>query len=95
MSRATTHWSRMSAAWKHVGSPLRPSPADQALFNRMIKDRHPAPQEQPLALILGVTAELCFLDWPPGTGLFALDSSPEMIAHVWPGDRSSVVAGAW
>ncbi|MDA0978127.1 MAG: DUF4915 domain-containing protein, partial [Proteobacteria bacterium] len=29
----------------------------------------------------GVTAELCFLDWPPGTGLFVIDLKTGDIAH--------------
>ncbi|MFN3238035.1 MAG: class I SAM-dependent methyltransferase [Pseudomonadales bacterium] len=95
MNKGEAHWSKMSAAWKHVGPPLRPSPSEQALFNQLIEYGHPNTSGENLALILGVTAELLQLNWPSDTRVLALDSSPEMIGRVWPGDKSAAIAGSW
>lgn len=85
----------MAASWRLVGPPLRPAPADLAHFQAAIarwSTEHPG---APRALILGVTPELCRLDWPAGTQLQALDSSPEMISAVWPGERAAAIEGSW
>lgn len=89
------HWREMAAKWKLVGPPLRPSPADAACFQAAIAQWRSSQSRAPRALILGVTPELFFLDWPADTRLTALDNSAEMIAELWPGTSGSAVLGSW
>lgn len=49
----------------------------------------------PRALILGVTVEICLLQWPEGTHLLALDRSEAMIRGVWPGRADQAICGDW
>lgn len=95
MTQAPGHWQRMAASWQLVGPPLRPGAADLALFNAAIAAWTAQHQAAPRALILGVTPELCHLDWPEGTQLSALDASAEMISRVWPGEPSAALVGSW
>lgn len=95
MTTSSNHWSRMAANWRLVGPPLRPGAADQALFDEVIAGWSSPDGATPRALILGVTPELFHLGWPPGTQISALDGSPEMIAAVWPGEKSRAITGSW
>ncbi|MDP1735079.1 MAG: methyltransferase domain-containing protein [Sulfuritalea sp.] len=85
----------MARLWRLVGPPLRPAPADIAVFQKTI-DQWCAPHDRaPRALILGVTPELHGLRWPTGTALLALDGSRQMIDAVWPGRPAAALLGSW
>jgi SAM-dependent methyltransferase len=77
-------WAAHMKQWNLLGPPLRPAAEDLRLFQREIDawsaahGRHAA-----TGLVLGVTPELPALDWPPGSRVFAADSSMEMIGFVW------------
>jgi SAM-dependent methyltransferase len=73
-------WSRHAAAWDRIGPPLRPSPDDGAILERLASS-----VAAPRVLVLGTTPEMARLAWPAGTTLLAVDRSPTMIADVWPG----------
>ncbi|HTM23481.1 MAG TPA: class I SAM-dependent methyltransferase [Kofleriaceae bacterium] len=85
------HWQAQADQWQWIGAPLRPSPADLAVFSAAVHT--PAPR----ALLLGVTPEIATMAWPPGTALLAVDHSPAMIRRVWPGRRAgaAVVCASW
>lgn len=53
------------------------------------------PGQSPRGLILGVTPELHRLPWPDESLLRAVDRTPAMIAHVWPGDPAAVLLSDW
>lgn len=91
---ASPHWTEIARRWEQVGPPLRPSPADVAVYAREVT-AWVRRAGVPRALILGVTPELCRLPWPAGTHLAAVDRTPGMIDAVWPGPRGAVVCGDW
>ena len=84
----------MATAWDLYGPPLRPSVLDVETYQAAV-DAFAARRPLKEALILGVTPELCGLNWPEGTHLRALDRSPEMIETVWPGNTEMVIRGEW
>lgn len=89
------HWDRMSAYWRHVGPPLRPSAADLAIYQRVVDDATASVVPPLRALVLGVTPELYGLGWPQDVRLRALDGSARMIAAVWPGASGTALTGSW
>lgn len=91
-------WEERAASFGDWGPPLRPPPADIALYRHFVARhfaRHPAPVE---AQLLGVTPELACADWPVALRLTAVDQSEAMVRLVWPGDipeRRRAVIGDW
>ena len=91
----SNHWRTIALRWAEIGAPLRPVTedvklvADEALA--WTKNNGRAPR----VLILGVTPELCRLEWPKGTSVCAVDQSPDMIRAVWPGDPAQVTTSNW
>ena len=92
-------WDERAAHFDDWGPPLRPPPADIALYRRFVAhcfgERHaPVP-----ALLLGVTPELAAADWPVPLQLTAVDQSEPMVRRVWPGDvpgqRRAFVGDWW
>jgi hypothetical protein len=83
--KIVNHWDRHAQQWELVGPPLRPSTQDTDYFKKIIRDwSSDNGQENPSALLLGVTPELAQLDWPDKTRLFAADYSTQMIRSLWP-----------
>ena len=86
----------MAQLWKQIGPPLRPSEEDLGFVELAIRewreDNHGNP---PRVLILGVTPELYRLPWPTGSEVKAVDRTPEMVLHVWPGEASDVLLADW
>jgi SAM-dependent methyltransferase len=93
------HWSDAAYHWRHYGSPLRPCAADVRVMEALVRRAHAGHRGRGLrVLLLGVTPEIAQMAWPEGTQLLAVDRSPAMIEHVWPGDvagRRKVVCGDW
>jgi hypothetical protein len=91
-------WEERAAHFDDWGQPLRPPPADIALYARFVGGhfaQHPTPVE---ARLLGVTPELACADWPVALRLTAVDQSEAMIRLVWPGDipgRRHALVGDW
>lgn len=88
MSGAATrpdHFATGGRSWNKLGYPLRPSPDDTALLQRLIAS-HAKPDLQ--VMVLGLTVEIIGCDYPPGTRLVAVDHSPEMIARLWPAPKA-------
>lgn len=88
------HWQQHAAQWRNLGPPLRPSPADVAIFEEVAAGGGATPR----ALLLGVTPELALMRWPAGTRLLAIDRCPGMISLVWPGHGrpdTLAVLGNW
>jgi hypothetical protein len=94
LARRPLHWSDVGRLWSRLGQPLRPSPTDVASYIAAIGCRAD-PTIAPRALILGVTVEICQLNWPTGTDLLALDRSEAMIRGVWPGRLDQAICGDW
>jgi SAM-dependent methyltransferase len=80
------HWSDVAFHWDDYGPPLRPSPADVAVYEAWIDRACTGRGARMSALLLGVTPEIATLRWPAGARLTAIDRSAPMIARVWPGD---------
>jgi hypothetical protein len=94
-----SYWDLLAENFSSQGGPLRPSPEDTRLMEQALHRGMPAgPDQEPQALMLGVTPEIARLAWPPGTHLAALEKSRAMIEHVWPGDipgRRRVIFADW
>lgn len=72
------HLTRYFEVWKHLPPPLRPARTVVELVERHIEDRD-AP-----AFLMGVTPDLSAVT----TDLTAMDHTPQMIRHIWPGDTA-------
>lgn len=92
-------WEDRALQWDTMEPPLRPCPKDTAIMRRLVDEWYgSAGNRSPRVLILGVTPEIATMPWPGGTRLLAVDSSPGMIRHVWPGrswPNAAVVQGNW
>ena len=93
------HWREAAHHWLHYGSPLRPCAADVRVMEEFVRRCHAQRRARPFrALLWGVTPEIATMAWPEGTQLLAVDRSPPMIRHVWPGDlagQRKAVCGDW
>lgn len=91
-------WDERAAHFDDWGPPLRPPPADIALYRHFVA-RHFGARAAPVeAQLLGVTPELACADWPVTLRLTAVDQSEAMVRLVWPGDipgRRRAVIGDW
>jgi SAM-dependent methyltransferase len=89
------HFSKIAAQWSHFGPPLRPSPDDTAVVQRVVTGLGAAAQ----AVVLGLTPEIIGCDWPADVRLSAVDHSPKMIEALWPPARgpanSEVILADW
>jgi len=95
---ATTagQWPQVARNWRMIGSPLRPVDEDVALFARALGEWTAAyAGAAPRGLILGVTPELYHLPWPDRARVRAVDRTPEMITHIWPGQAAQVLRADW
>lgn len=83
----TTTWTTFHRRWARLRPPLRPNAEVVRAIGEAIAGRAAR------VLLLGVTPELADL----GDETVALDASPGMITHVWPGDtlRRLAVRGDW
>jgi SAM-dependent methyltransferase len=84
------HFSTLVTEWSHIGRPLRPSPDDTAVVQRVIDGLGSAPH----IVVLGVTPEIVGASWPVATELTAVDHSPSMIRALWNPDRAPAGARA-
>lgn len=86
MTLTAANWLRTKTDWHLIGSPLRPSATDIALFNQALRQWQ-TDFDSPTAriLLLGVTPELRAMDWQPDSELLACDISSAMIDMLWPG----------
>ena len=89
------HFSQIVASWSHFGPPLRPSPSDTAVIQRVIAGLHAGAR----AVVLGLTPEIVGCDWPADVRLCAVDHSPSMIQALWPPARgpenAEVILADW
>jgi hypothetical protein len=87
MARLPDHWNQHARQWQWIGPPLRPVPEDIAVLERAVARKHAARAlTTTSALLLGVTAEIAAMNWPPGARLIAVDHSLGMIEGLWRGD---------
>jgi hypothetical protein len=79
-----SYWSATAANWHRLGSPLRPTPGDVALYQQALR-RWRQQREEPACgiLLLGVTQELRSMEWPADAELVACDRSSAMIGTLW------------
>lgn len=77
-------WERQLPAWELLGPPLRPSPEDVASFEAIVVACGRACGRL-RGLVLGATPELARLRWGAHAQVWAVDRSPAMLEHVWPG----------
>lgn len=91
---STAQWSAVARNWM-FGSPLRPTEPDVALVRKGLSHLRLATDRQPLSLIMGVTPEIYHLPWPDGWSVRAIDWTPAMIEHVWPGPREHATLDDW
>jgi SAM-dependent methyltransferase len=92
---ARDHFQRLVKTWSQFGPPLRPSPEDSAVVQRLV-DGLPAGAR---AVLLGLTPEIVACRWPRSAQLTAVDHSEGMVRMLWrpeaapPGARA--VIGDW
>ena len=92
---SSNHWRTIALRWAEIGAPLRPVTEDVKLVVDEALAWTKNNGRAPRVLILGVTPELCRLEWPKGTSVCAVDQSPDMIRAVWPGDPAQVTTSNW
>ena len=89
------HFSSIAPKWSHFGPPLRPSPDDTAVVQRVVNGLGTAAQ----ALVLGLTPEIIGCEWPADVSLTAVDHSATMIRALWPPAKgpanSRVILADW
>jgi len=89
------HFARIVPQWSHLGPPLRPSPDDSAVVQRIATNLDGAAQ----VVVLGLTPEIIGCTWPADVTLTAVDHSPAMIRALWPDAKrpanSRAVLGDW
>lgn len=78
------HFASLVRQWSHFGPPLRPSPDDTAVMQRVIAGLSAGSR----AVLLGLTPEIVGCAWPQGATLTAVDHSPAMIEALWSPDRA-------
>ena len=89
------HWAALAQRWALTGCPLRPTAPDLEGYQRFANtwiESHPT---APRVLLLGVTPELYQLPWPPARDFLAVDHTPAMLTHVWPGKPDEVCNANW
>jgi SAM-dependent methyltransferase len=74
------HFSSLVRQWSDFGPPLRPSPDDTAVLQRVVAGLGTAAR----AVVLGLTPEIIGCAWPRDIDLSAVDHSPAMIRALWP-----------
>ena len=84
------HFTRIAARWSHVGPPLRPSPDETAVVQRVASRLDAGAR----VVVLGLTPEIIGCEWPTGVKLSAVDHSPKMIEALWPPERGPANAEA-
>lgn len=84
------HFSRIVANWSYFGPPLRPSPSDTAVMQRVAAGLRTGAR----VVVLGLTPEIVGCDWPADVRLSAVDHSPSMMDALWPPDRGPADAEA-
>jgi SAM-dependent methyltransferase len=89
------HFSRIVPKWAHFGPPLRPSPDDTSVVQRVVSKLGSAAH----GVVLGLTPEILACRWPADITLSAVDHSPAMIQALWPPahgpTNSKVVLADW
>jgi SAM-dependent methyltransferase len=89
------HFSRIVPQWSHFGPPLRPSPDDTAVVQRVAAGLGNGAH----AVVLGLTPEIMACTWPSDIRLSAVDHSPSMIQALWPPAKgpsdSQVILADW
>jgi SAM-dependent methyltransferase len=89
-----SYWQHLAAAYKLLGSPLRPVPEDIGIFESAIGDWAVAhPVDHPRTLLLGATPAIALMRWPAGTTLIGADGSLPMMRSAWPGDCAATRFG--
>jgi len=74
------HFSQIVPQWSHFGPPLRPSPDDTAVVQRIAAGLGSAAH----TVVLGLTPEIIACAWPADITLSAVDHSAAMIQALWP-----------
>jgi len=93
MTDSPDAWAKQAREWDRFMTPLRPHADDTAVVARTAT-RLAAGRTGLEAVMLGVTAETATCAWPPATRLRAFDSSPDVIARLWPAERTPAGASA-
>jgi SAM-dependent methyltransferase len=83
MTGAGDNWSDTARKWDALASPMKPHRDDTAVVERTAREAALGKQGLEV-LVLGITKETIACDWPAGTRLRAVDSSPEMLSRLWP-----------
>jgi SAM-dependent methyltransferase len=99
MNSANDLWKRHAQHWSFIGPPLRPSPQDIGFTSAAVEEwLRNTRRNDPTALVLGVTSELCSLPMGRSSRVIAVDQSPDMIRALWPAGmdaRREVIRADW
>ena len=100
MNNENDYWNYALEVFRHLGSPLRPEPAEISFMQQLVETRvADFPRgHQSRALVLGVTSEIVGMNWPDAVEVTAVDESDSMIGEFWPGDVAGerrLIKGNW
>ena len=87
-------WEVSSLNWHQIKPPMRPCEVELALITRRLTQQADSSGLNRV-LVLGATPEYFHLPWPRHTRVSAADSSPAMLARVWPGAPDSTIEADW
>ena len=79
---ALAYWNAISGGWR-IAPPLSPSAEDIQWFETSAGCLKAVPAPPPGALLLGVTAAIAHMRWPPETSLVAVDWAWGMLRNAW------------
>jgi SAM-dependent methyltransferase len=82
-------WASIARNYAAFTSPLVPCAEDIRALEHAVARSLPRRGSGVRAIILGVTPGVALMKWPIGATITAVDSSPDVIAALWPGDVSS------
>ena len=90
-----SYWSQMNTqAFLSIPPPLRPSAEDLDHYARL-SARWQGAGDAPRLLVLGCTPDFWRLPLPQGTRRLAIDRSPLMLEHLWPGGSAHGMHADW
>lgn len=94
MTELSDHWQLASRRWQHVVPPHCPTAEDLA-FSVGAVANWSALNGAPRVVILGVTPQLYYAEWPSNSDIIAVDNNPSMIRNVWPGPAEAATLADW
>ena len=91
---SSSYWDALAERYFSMPEPLVPSARELELIWQSIPDNLVG-SNPPAVLVLGATPAFYHLKWPPGSKLFAVDKSVNMLRAIWPGGMANAECAEW